>query len=120
MSQISSLIIERFKRLPRVSGERWQGGLVRLPSWADDGPGGRPFRPWAAIWVSLTTGLVNLKVEPKAGAHDWPLALEALLEFGLKGSLAGCRPGSIEVADEDLGARLLGALGDQELKLTVS
>lgn len=120
MSQVSSLIIERFKRLPRRSGERWQGGLVRLPTWVDRGPESKPYRPWAAIWVSHSTGLVHLKVEPEPGAHDWTLALEVLLEFGLKAKLAGGRPESLEVADEGLGARLLGALGDRDLGLTVS
>ncbi|MBI3029330.1 MAG: hypothetical protein HYY64_07470 [Candidatus Rokubacteria bacterium] len=120
MSQVSSLIVERFKRLPRLSDDRWQGGLVRLPSWIDHGPEGKPYRPWAGVWVSLKTGLINLKLEPEPGAHDWTLALEALLEFGLKRSLAGCRPGGLEVADEGLGSRLLDGLGDGELALTVS
>ncbi|HLC40728.1 MAG TPA: hypothetical protein VJO34_03765 [Methylomirabilota bacterium] len=119
MTQISSLIIERFTRLPQRSGECWQGGLLRLPTWVEEGPGSRPYRPWAAVWVSLATGQVNVKMEPKQGARDFTLALEALLEFGLKGSLAGCRPGRIEVADEELGARLLDALGDREIRLTV-
>lgn len=120
MGQVSSLSIERFKRLPRVAGERWQGGLVRLPSWITDGPEGKPYRPRAGIWVSLNTGFVNLKMEPAPGAHDWTLALEALLEFGLKPNLAGCRPAALEVADEALGTRLLGALGDRDLGLAVS
>lgn len=120
MSQVSSLIIERFKRLARRSDDRWQGGLARLPSWIGCGPDGRPYRPWAGIWVSLKTGLVNLKLEPEPGAHDWTLALNALLEFGLKRNLAGYRPGGLEVADEALGSRLLNALGDRDLALTVS
>lgn len=120
MSQISSLIIERFKRLPRLSDDRWQGGLARVPSWIDRGPDGKPYRPWAGIWVSLKTGMINLKLEPEPGAHDWTLALDALLEFGLKHGLAGCRPGGLEVADEDLGSHLLNALGDREFGLTVS
>ncbi|MBI4607856.1 MAG: tetratricopeptide repeat protein [Candidatus Rokubacteria bacterium] len=120
MSQVSSLIVERFKRLPRLSDDRWQGGLARLPSWIERGPEGKPYRPWAGIWVSLKTGLINLKLEPEPGAHDWTLALDALLEFGLKRNLAGCRPGSLEVADEELGSRLLDALGDRDLTLAVS
>ncbi len=120
MSHVSLLIVERFKRLPRRSGERWQGGLVRLPSWVAKGPDGKPYRPWAGMWISRTTGPVHLKIEPKPGQHDWTLALDALLEFGLKGTLAGCRPGGLEVADEDLGRRLLDALGDSDLGLAVS
>jgi tetratricopeptide (TPR) repeat protein len=120
MSQIPSVIIERFRRLPRGGGECWQGGLVRLPSWVEKGPDGKPYRAWAAAWVSLSTGLIHLKIEPEPGTHDWTLALEALLEFGLRGPLAGRRPGSLEVADEELGARLRDALGDRDLGLTVS
>ncbi|MFQ5946299.1 MAG: hypothetical protein ACE5NC_08630, partial [Anaerolineae bacterium] len=99
---------------------RGQGGLVRLPSWIAKGPDGKPYRPWAGMWISLTTGLVQLKLEPEAGGRDWILALDALLEFGLKRNLAGCRPGSLEVADEEVGVRLLDALGDRDLGLTVS
>ncbi|MFQ5985672.1 MAG: hypothetical protein ACE5LL_09205 [Alphaproteobacteria bacterium] len=120
MSQVSSLIIERFKRLPRLSDDRWQGGLARLPSWIDRGPDGKPYRPWAGIWVSLKTGLINLRIEPKPGVHDWTLALDALIEFGLKRNLAGCRPGGLEVGDEEIGSRLLNVLGDRDLALTVS
>jgi tetratricopeptide (TPR) repeat protein len=103
--------IERFGRLPRMAGEVWQGGLLPLPSWIEKGPDGKPYRPWAGVWVSLRTGLVNLKVEPEFGAHDPDLALEALLEFGLTRTLAGCRPERIEVIDEALGAHLLRVLG---------
>lgn len=120
MSQIPSVTIERFRRLPRDGGERWQGGLVRLPGWVEEGPDGKPYRAWAGVWVSLTTGLIHLKVEPEPGAHDWTLALEALLEFGLGGALAGRRPGNLEVAGEELGTRLRDALGDRDLGLTVS
>lgn len=120
MDQVSSLMIERFKRLPRLSGERWQGGVVRLPSWIERGPDGRPYRPWAAIWISRATGLLHLKLEPEPGAHDWSLALEALLDFGLKSNLAAGQPAGLEVADEELGTRLLDALGDKDLGLTVS
>lgn len=115
----SSLVIERFKRLPRRSGECWQGGLVRLPLWVDGGARGRPYRPWGALWVSRATGLAHLKMAPEQDTRDWTLALEALLEFGLKRNLAGCRPGSLEVLDEDLGTRLRHALGDMALGLTV-
>lgn len=119
MSQPSSLIIERFRRLPRRSDDRWQGGLARLPSWIERGPDRKPYRPWAGIWVSRKTGFIHLKMEPASGAHDWTLALDALVEFGLNQSLAGYRPGGLEVADGELGARLLDAVGDADMTLTV-
>ena len=120
MSEMPTLIIDRFRRLPSRSSETWQGALVRLPHWLDDGPDGKPYRPWAAAWVSLGTGMVNVKPAPAPGPPDWSLGLEALLEFGLKRQMMGCRPGRLEVADAELGARLLDALGDPELALTVT
>jgi tetratricopeptide (TPR) repeat protein len=119
MSPVSPLLIARFAQLPRNSAEVWQGGLVRLPAWVENGPDGRPYRPWAAIWVSLRTGRMHMKMEPALGAHDPGLALETLLEFGLNKKLAGCRPARLEVADEDVGAYLVRALGDDHLTFTV-
>lgn len=120
MSPASPLLIARFAQLPRVSSEAWQGGLVRLPAWVEKGPDGKPYRPWAGVWVSLRTGRVHLKIEPEFGAHDPSLALEALVEFGLDKNLAGCRPARLEVTGEELGAYLVRALGDEGLTFTVS
>jgi len=115
MGEVSSLLAGRFMRLPRRADERWQGGLVRLPSWVDEPDG--PFRPWAAIWVSRSTGLVHVELERERSAHDWTLALDALIAFGLKRGLVECRPAVLEVADEDLGRRVREALGDRELEI---
>lgn len=120
MSAVSPLRITRFAQLPRHAAEVWQGGLVRLPVWVERGPDGRPYRPWAAIWVSLRTGCVHMKIQPELGGHDPGLALEALLEFGLNKKLAGYRPACLDVADADLGAYLVGALRDEHLAFTVS
>ncbi len=57
MPPIPSLVIDRFKRLPRRGDEVWQGGLVRVRAWLEE-PDGTARRPWAAMWVSLATGLV--------------------------------------------------------------
>ena len=118
MGDVSSLRVGRFMRLPRRSQERWQGGIVRLPLWVEKPAG--PFRPWGAIWVSRSTGLVNLELESERNAHDWELALEALIEFGLKRGLVECRPAVLEVADEELGRRLRQALGDRELEIELA
>jgi tetratricopeptide (TPR) repeat protein len=120
MSPISPLRITRFAQLPRHAAEVWQGGLVCLPAWVEHGPAGRPYRPWAAIWVSLRTGCVHMKMQPELGGHDPGLALEALLEFGLNKKLAGYRPARLDLADADLGTYLVGALGDEHLTFTVS
>lgn len=38
-------------------------------------PAGRPYRPWAAIWVSLRNGCMHMKMQPELGGHDPDLAL---------------------------------------------
>ena len=48
------------------------------------------------------------------------LMLEALLEFGLKRELAGCRPSRIEVADEALATYLRDALTDAGVAVSVT
>jgi hypothetical protein len=115
MGEVSSLLVGRFMRLPRRSDERWQGGLVWLPSWVEE-PGG-PFRPWAAVWVSRSTGLVHAEIERERSSHDWTLSLDALIAFGLKRGLVECRPAVLEVADDDLGYRAREALGDRDLEI---
>src|SRR5437870_3253449 len=67
MPPVPSLIIDRFKRLPRRSAEAWQGGLVRVPTWVEAADG-TARRPWAAVWVSLATGMVNVQLEAPAVA----------------------------------------------------
>jgi tetratricopeptide (TPR) repeat protein len=117
MANVSSIMVGRFLRLPRRSADTWQGGLIRMPVWVDE-PGGTARRPWGAMWVSLETGLVNGKLEAEGTPPDWTLALEAMLELGLK--FAQTRPARIEVADQELGDRIVGALGDRELAVAVS
>ncbi len=40
----NELAIARFKRLPQRYDDVWQGGLVRLPMWIEQGPDSRPYR----------------------------------------------------------------------------
>ena len=113
--KVSSLALARFMRLPRRTADTWQGGLLRAPVWID-GPDGTPYRPWAGAWVSLDTGVVNVKLAD-GDAADWRLALDALLELALK--FAGTRPTAIEVADQGLGEQLARELGDRDLAVQV-
>ena len=116
MPPISSVVIDRFKRLPRRSDEVWQGGLVRARAWVEE-PDGSLRRPWAAVWVSLTTGLVNVQLATADAASHASLALQVLADLGLK--FARCRPARLEVADGALGAQLVAALGDPELSMNM-
>ncbi len=115
MAHITSLAITRFTRLPRRSVDTWQGGVIRMPMWVDDADG-TPFRPLGGVWVSLETGLANVKLAESNEAAD-TVALEALLELGFK--FAQTRPAAIQVADRALGDEIARALGDRELEVTV-
>jgi len=114
----NELAIARFKRLPQRSDDVWQGGLVRLPMWIEQGPDGRPYRPRAGIWVSEKTGFVHFKMEAQAGAPDHALALDTLIEFALKPRLAGYRPARLQVSDEDLARHLVGTVGNDVFAVT--
>jgi len=108
-------MLARFIRLPRRSADTWQGGVVRMPMWVD-GPDGTPYRPRGGVWVSLETGLVNVKLAEPDG-DDGTLALDALLELGFR--FARTRPAAIQVADQALGEQIARALGDAELAVSV-
>jgi hypothetical protein len=63
----------------RRSNDTWQGGLVRARTLVDE-PDGGVRRPWAAVWVSLATGMIN--VDLAKGDADADLALQALIDLG--------------------------------------
>jgi tetratricopeptide (TPR) repeat protein len=115
MSSIPSLMIERFKRLPRRTHDVWQGGLVRARTWVED-PDVGVRRPWAAVWVSSATGKINVELA-ESDVADPTVALQTLVDLGLK--FAHCRPARLEMTDAALGAQLVEALGDLELAVTV-
>lgn len=113
---VRSPVTERFKRLPRSSSDVWQGGVVRARAWVEEADGSVR-RPWAVVWVSLETGLINTELLPSEHAADPAVVLGVLAGLGFK--FARCRPARLEVADAALGAWLGEALGDPELTVTV-
>jgi len=117
---VSPSLIRRFLQLPRPSREVWQGGIVAMPTWIKSGPDEEPVRPWAAVWVSLTSGQIHLEMEHDLGQHGLDLGLAAFLQFGLKRykGLDG-RPATIQVADPELGAYIAAETGDRELAVEV-
>jgi len=116
VTDVSSLRVARFMRLSRRTSDTWQGGLLRLPMWVDgEGAGEPPYRPWGGAWMSLETGLANVKA---GAAADPALALEALIDLGLR--FAHTRPARLEVMDPALGDAIVRGLGDPELTVTLS
>ena len=116
----ASLALGRFKRLALRSNDIWQGGIFRLPTWIEQGPEGRPYRPWAAVWVSERTGLMHLEPEPEFDAHGPSLALAALLELGLRHDKhLGGRAARLCVTDAELAAFLAAQLNDPETTIGV-
>jgi hypothetical protein len=86
-----------------------------MPMWVD-GADGMPYRPWGGVWVSLDSGLANVKLS-EAEAGEGAAALDALLELAFK--FAQTRPAAIQVTDRALGEAIVKALGDPELSVTV-
>jgi tetratricopeptide (TPR) repeat protein len=111
-----SILLDRFRRLPRRSGETWQGGIVRARALIEQ-PDGSVRRPWAAVWVSLGTGMINVELVESAVAANADLALNVLAGLGVK--FVQGRPARLEVVDAALGARLAEALRDPELSVSV-
>jgi len=113
MPPIRSLLIERFKRLPRRSNDVWQGGVVRARTWIDE-PDGKVRRPWAAVWVSLATGMMNVQLAETDAASDPNLSLHTLVDLGLK--FARSRPARLAVTDGALGVGLAQASFEAALR----
>jgi tetratricopeptide (TPR) repeat protein len=109
----TSILLGRFRRLARRDAHTWQGGIIRWPFWIDSPDGGRPIRPWGALWVTKPDGLVGFKLAELGEEPSADLAVAALVDLALRyqGQLMG-RPGRIEVVDAALGAAVVAALGD--------
>lgn len=120
MGPVSPTLLNRFAKLPRIAGEAWHGGLVRMPSWVLEGPGGKPYRPWAALWISERTGMIHLKAQEEGQGRDPGLALAALLEFGLNRKLANCRPERVQATDELTSDYLARNLGDAGIEVSAT
>ena len=107
------LLLSRFRQLPPLAREAWQGGLVRLPMWVEHGADKTVFRPWGVVWVSLSTGRVTMKIEPGPEMHGPELVLESLVEFAQQEKkVLGGRAGRLLVADAAVRDYLQQAIGD--------
>ncbi len=54
---------------------------MRLPAWIQDRDDPEPFRPWGAVWVSLSTGRMTIETEKARDSHGPELLVEALFKF---------------------------------------
>ena len=108
-----SILLGRFRRLPRRDSQSWQCGIVRWPMWVDSPTGGRPTRPTGAVWVAKPAGLIGMHLLEADGETDVEAAVLAVVDLALRheSELMG-RPGRIEVTDAKFGAALVAELGD--------
>ncbi|MBN2209927.1 MAG: hypothetical protein JW709_00895 [Sedimentisphaerales bacterium] len=93
--------VEQFRQLPCRPNVVWQGDITKMPLWiTEETPA--PFRPVSAIWVDAVTGLVN-NGEPLHPDKAHPeVLLQCLFDFAANKTLAGYRPGILEVLDAEL------------------
>ena len=107
------VLLNRFRALPPLTRETWEGGLVRLPMWIEHRAAKTVFRPWGAAWVSHSTGRVKMKVEAGPEMHGPELVLESLVEFAQQEKkVLGGRAGRLLVADAAVQDYLQQAVGD--------
>lgn len=115
-----SLLLQRFRQSPVLPRETWQGGLVRLPAWIEGGANEEPFRPWGAIWVSLSTGRMTVKPEEARDAHGPGLLFDALLQFAQQErKILSGRASRVLVADAPSRDYLERAIGDTGVSVEI-
>lgn len=102
--------VERLKQLPPRTGKRWQGALFRSPTWVKEDEDSKPFRPWAALWVSTDTGLISRPVIESTPDKKFSLALDGLVNLACDPQFGGYRPEKLEVRDPALADYLIEVL----------
>jgi tetratricopeptide (TPR) repeat protein len=112
----TSQLVDRFRRIPALTREVWQGGVARMPVWIEPEDGSEPFRPFGVVWVSVSTGRIDVYLEPERDAHGPDLVLEGLLRFARQEEkvLHG-RASRLQVADAALRDYLEQALADADV-----
>lgn len=120
MPRERALRIDRFMRLPRRTGETWQGGGVLLPFFSAGEVGAAPVRQAAIAWANLATDDVLVSGATPSGSSDPTELLDVFLDLGLRNrKVREGRPARIEVRDASLGAFIKDALGDDGLEVVV-
>lgn len=115
-----ALRVDRFMRMPRRTGDVWQGAGVLLPIFAADPETGEPVRQGAIAWSNTATGDVILASASAAEVREPARILDAFLDFASRSrKVREGRPARIEVRDEAVGRFLKETLGDEELEVVV-
>lgn len=114
---MNTAALDRFKRLPQIANDIWQGALVRLPVWV--GAPGKAQRPSAALWVGLKSGQIKMGLPAKPGEAGLHLVLDALTATGPDQGLQGHRPGQLWVTDPELAQYLKTNLADPDIRIEV-
>jgi tetratricopeptide (TPR) repeat protein len=109
-------LTDRFRRIPALTREVWQGGVARMPAWIAPEDGSEPFRPFGVLWVSVSTGRIDVHLEPARDAHGPELVLEGLLQFARQEEkVLNGRAARLQVADAALRDYLEQALANADV-----
>ncbi len=102
----------RIDALPVLSGETYQVGVLRAPTWVHDEEGEAPlFRPVVFVCASATSGLMHTSPPCHPGEITAESALETVLEFAESSELGDGLPERILSAGGAFTETLAGALG---------
>jgi len=80
--------ISRLKQAPQRD-DTWEGTIVSLPLWVDGEPGADPYRPRAAICVSMRLQLGHFSMPEDQAAVDEATLATVLVEMARSAKLAG-------------------------------
>src|SRR4051794_8748975 len=105
--------LDRIRRLRKSRGEIWQGAIVRVPQWVVEA-NQPPLRPIVAVWVSMSSGRMNVGALRKPAERNPSMLLDALAGESEGGQgMPGVRPEKLVVGDESLARYLREELGDE-------
>ena len=102
---------EALRGLPSHADDTWQGGVLTIPGGKVVGDDGRQFTPVAFLWISTATGRIHLGGVGPASAVTPAVVVSSLVAFATNATLAGYRPGRVEVADPAHAAAVAGVVG---------
>jgi tetratricopeptide (TPR) repeat protein len=108
--------VERLRRLPRRSGETWQGGIAQMPMWVQEPGDRKPWRPWIAGWASPKVIRIT---QPQRERNEFDMVLKSLADLACDPQMIGCRPATLQVREPALAEYLRAILADLHIEVEI-